>query len=131
MALERGRARALATARQLDAADLRRITDPARRERFLAARDHYLAARADRERPVLFTGEPDQLPTDPAARRTALDAARQVELGQRDDALRRARAAFDAAVAAIRAAGDPADFLLEDHQFYANIYSHRGDVYVP
>jgi CHAT domain-containing protein/tetratricopeptide (TPR) repeat protein len=96
VAAERGRTRGLAEARQVEWADPARIGDRGRRERYIAARDRWVAALAELHRPM------------------AEDAAEEERRAQglvRAEACRAARGELDAVVAEIRAAGDPADFM--------------------
>jgi CHAT domain-containing protein len=90
--IERGQAYGLAAARLLNAADPQRISDPLRRATYLQRRSALQEAQAAVQSAT--TLRPDR-----------------TEWLARTATLRQARAAFDAAVAAIRAAGDPADFL--------------------
>jgi CHAT domain-containing protein len=96
LAVERGRGRALAEMRALAAADPERIEDTGRRERYRAARQRLLEAQAVLNRPW---------PLDMAE-----DERRGAELA-RIEAFRAARLSFDAVVAEIQEAGDPANFL--------------------
>ncbi len=114
LAVERGRARAFTAARQLDAADPRRISDPARRERFIAARQGLIAAQAALNAPIVPPIDPATLPDDPIRRDAVIDAALRQEQARRDAAFRAAKDEFDAAVAEIQAAKDPEDFLRDD-----------------
>lgn len=99
VAVERARARALAAARALDGADPRRITDPRRRERYLAAVAQLREAQA-----ALHQPRPAGL----------ADAEwRTIEL-ERSATARTAQEAFEASIAAIHAARDPADFFQDD-----------------
>ncbi|QBD74845.1 CHAT domain-containing protein [Ktedonosporobacter rubrisoli] len=95
--VERGRARSLANARLLSAADPQRINDPQRRESYILHRSMLQQARA-------------------AVHQLAISkqATSSREWLARVAAVNEAKKAFDATVEAIRAARDPADFLLED-----------------
>lgn len=99
VAVERGRARALAEARALAAADPARISDEALRHRYILARQRFLDAQAEVNRP-----RPDDLPAD----------ERRAGEMQRADAFRAAQRALSDVVADIRAARAPADFLPTD-----------------
>jgi tetratricopeptide (TPR) repeat protein len=99
LAVERGRARALAATRALAAADPARIGDASRRQRYAAARERLIEAQTELNRP---------LPADMAD-----DDRRAAELAGAAG-FRAAQEAFDGVVAEIRAAGDPADFLERD-----------------
>jgi len=96
VAIERGRARGLAEAMQFNAADPALISDEGRRARYLEARQAFIAAQAALHAP---------LPAD-----LDEDGLRRVSL-ERTATYRTAKAVFDALVAAIREAQDPADFL--------------------
>ncbi len=96
LAVERARARGLAEMHVLQSADPARISDAARRSRYLEARDHLLDAQAAANHPP-----PDGLPEEERL---------QGELA-RSSALHEAQAQLDAVVEEIRAARDPADFL--------------------
>lgn len=95
-AVERGRARSLAAARLLQAADPQRIRDPQRREAYETHRTALRQAQAAVQQIAT-----SRLPTSE-------------EWLARTTALHEARTAFDATVAAICAAGDPADFLYDN-----------------
>ncbi len=99
VAVEQSRARALAEARALDAADPDRIGDPARRARYLEARQCLIDTQAELNRPL-----PDNLTEE---------EQRQADIA-RIDAFHQARVDFDATVSEIRAANDPAGFLHDD-----------------
>lgn len=99
IAVERGRARALAEARALAAADPARITDVALRDRYTLARQRFLDAQAEVNR-----SWPADLP----------DAERRAGEIERADAFRAAQRALSDVVAQIRDARDPADFLPTD-----------------
>jgi CHAT domain-containing protein/tetratricopeptide (TPR) repeat protein len=114
LAVERGRARSFAAARLLDAADPRRISDLARRERYVAARQGFIAAQATLNAPLVPAIDPATLPDDPVQREAVIDAAVRQEQSGRDAAFRAAKDRFDAAVAEIQAAKDPGDFLRDD-----------------
>ncbi len=94
--IERGRARGLAEAMALDAADPGLIRDVERRARYQTAREQLIAAQKSLNTPL-----PRDL-TESEQRRLNLEYT---------EAYRQAKCAFDAIVAEIRAAGDPADFL--------------------
>lgn len=96
VAIERGRARGLAEAMDLDAADPALITDEARRSRYTNARSALITAQADLHTPL--SQEIDE------------DTRRRLDL-ERTTIYRQTKAAFDAQVRAIRAAHDPDDFL--------------------
>ncbi|HZO72343.1 MAG TPA: CHAT domain-containing protein [Ktedonobacteraceae bacterium] len=96
VAMERGRARGLAEAMALDAADLMLIMDEQRRSHYLHAREQLIRIQADLH--ALSSQELDE------ATRRSLDLAYTT-------AYRQAKAAFDTCVSEIRAAGDPPDFL--------------------
>ncbi|HEU4783966.1 MAG TPA: CHAT domain-containing protein, partial [Ktedonobacterales bacterium] len=110
VAIERGRARGLAEMFRLDSADPERISNEGRRARFVRARERFLHARAalysearpivDLNRLMFEWDQPD---------RSSLRAAE----ARRGDDFQTAQDALDAIVQEIRAAGDPADFLLE------------------
>jgi len=95
VAIERGRARGLAEAVIFDAADPAHIGDEARRARYVEARQALVAAQADLHAPL--PAELDE------------EAQRRLDLA-RIAAYRAAKESFDALVAEIRAAHDPADF---------------------
>jgi tetratricopeptide (TPR) repeat protein len=99
LAVERGRARALAETRALAAADPGRIGDTSRREAYVAARQRLIETQAELNRPW---------PSD-----VAEEERRAGELA-RAEAFRAAREEFNVVVVAIRGAGDPADFLEMD-----------------
>ncbi len=112
--LERGLARGLAAARALDAADPTRIHDPARRADYINRREAWRQALAAVQQPEERLPLPDEVPPelrDEVIRRRVAQEVRQRDLAQQ---LSQARDAFDATVAAIHAAGDPADFLRDD-----------------
>ena len=94
--IERGRARGLAEALALDAADPRLIRDAERRARYETAREHLIAAQKALNAP---------LPQD-----LSEDEQRRLNLAY-TEAYQKAKAAFDAIIAEIHAARDPADFL--------------------
>jgi tetratricopeptide (TPR) repeat protein len=94
--MERGRARGLAEALELHAADPARITDAGRRSRYTLARQAFIASQAALHAP---------LPAD-----LDEDARRRLGLA-RTAAYREAKAAFDRVVLDIREARDPDDFL--------------------
>ncbi len=94
--IERGRARGLAEALEFNAADPSHISDPGRRARYAAARQAFIVAQAALNAPL--SSDLDE------------DAQRRMNL-ERTANYREAKAAFDAVVAEIRAARDPADFL--------------------
>jgi tetratricopeptide (TPR) repeat protein len=96
LALERGRAKGLAEALALDAADPQHISDRNRRKRYEDARQAFIAAQVSLN--DLFSHDL----SESKHRRTMLERA---------DSYHKARAAFDEVVAEIRAARDPADFL--------------------
>lgn len=96
VAIERGRARGLAEAIQFNAADPMLIKNTDRRTRYTEARQAFVAAQAALHAP---------LPSD-----LDEDGRRRLDL-ERTAAYRAARTAFDALVAEIREAEDPADFL--------------------
>ncbi|HEX6818558.1 MAG TPA: CHAT domain-containing protein [Ktedonobacterales bacterium] len=98
LAVERSRAQGLAELRSLQSADPARISDPQRRQRFLAARDAFIEAQAAMNLPPNASAAPDEQRASELARATTL---------------REAQARFDAVEDEIRAAGDPADFLRE------------------
>ncbi len=95
---ERGRARSLARARNLHAADPNRITDSALREQFIAAQ-----RRLQETQRLLNTPIAPSLP----------DQDRRVVMLERGSAFAQAKQSFDAVVAAIRARNAPGDFLLD------------------
>jgi CHAT domain-containing protein/tetratricopeptide (TPR) repeat protein len=99
VAVERGRARALAETRALAAADPARIRDEARRDRYTLARQRFLDAQAEVNRPW-----PEDL-SETERRAGELDRAATFRAAQRE---------FAAIVAEIRVASDPADFLPTD-----------------
>ena len=119
LTVERGRARGLAQARLRASGDPTRIGDPDRRRRYLAALAAFNRAQKTSNAPisgddlVTIGGlDPATLPQDRTARDAAIEQAqRTVELA-RGAAANAARQRFDALVAEVRAAGDPADFLL-------------------
>jgi CHAT domain-containing protein/tetratricopeptide (TPR) repeat protein len=94
--IERGRARGLAEALALDAADPEQIRNTERRERYTAARQTFIAAQTTLNDPRLLV--------------LAENEQRRINL-ERTEAFHRAWAAFDNVVREIRAAQDPADFL--------------------
>lgn len=94
--VERGRARGLAEAIALNTADPARISDPDRRERYVKAHQAYIAAQRALNDPIS-----SQLPEG---------ERRRISLA-RSEAFRKANEAFEAIIAEIRAAQDPADFL--------------------
>lgn len=96
--VERGRARGLAAAQAMDAADPARISEAQLRAEFIRCRDHWRAVLREVQQPA----DPRLPATD--QRRLALERA---------DALTAARSALDSVVVAIRDARDPADFLLD------------------
>ena len=95
-AIERGRARGLTDATQLDAAHPSHIHDADRRARYITARQKFVDAQADLH--TLLLAELDE------------NAQRHLDL-EHTMAYRDAKNAFDGVVADIRAAQDPADFL--------------------
>ncbi|HEU5229502.1 MAG TPA: CHAT domain-containing tetratricopeptide repeat protein [Ktedonobacteraceae bacterium] len=96
LAIEGGRARGLSEAIQFNAAAPDHISDPERRERYTTTRQAFIAAQTALQAPP-----PPGLDED---------SQRQVML-ERTANYRTTKAAFDAAVEAIRVAQDPADFL--------------------
>ncbi len=94
VSIERGRARGLAEALQFNAADPALINDEGRRARYIEMRQAFVDAQAALHAP------PSR----------ELDDDGRLDL-ERIAAYRAAKADFDALVAEIRAAGDPADFL--------------------
>jgi len=96
VAMERGRARGLAEAIALNAADPLLITDEQRRSHYLHVREQLIKIQADLH--ALSSQELDE------ATRRSLDLAYTT-------AYRQAKASFDTCVSEIRAAGDPPDFL--------------------
>jgi CHAT domain-containing protein/tetratricopeptide (TPR) repeat protein len=94
--IESGRARGLAAALQLDEADPDQIGDSARRTRYIAARQSFIAAQAALHAPLSATLDEDQ------RRHMFLESTATY---------REARTAFDTLVEEIRAARDSADFL--------------------
>jgi len=96
VAIEQGRARGLAEALALDAADPTRISDAVRRTRYEAARQQFIAAQA-----ALNESLSRDLPETERRRITQ----------ERSDAYHKAVEVFDAVLAEVRAAQDPPDFL--------------------
>lgn len=96
VSIERGRARSLAQALDIDAAAPERITDEGRRTRYAEARQVFIATQ--------------EALHEPLPQRLSEDEQRQLDL-QRTEAYHRAKATFDAVVAEVRAAQDPSDFL--------------------
>ncbi len=98
VAIERGRARGLAEALAINAADPRLIGDKQRRTRYEHACEQFIAAQA-----TLHAALPHHL-TESERRSTILE---------RSKAYQNAKACFDQVIAEIRAAQDPADFLVD------------------
>lgn len=94
--LENSRARGLAQARALDAADPNRIRDPELREQYLAAR----AALIEKQQQI----------NAPWPANSSEAERRRIDL-ERTEAFRQLKQRFDAVVKSIRDAHDPADFL--------------------
>ncbi|MEO7000710.1 MAG: CHAT domain-containing protein, partial [Ktedonobacterales bacterium] len=119
LAIERGRARGLAESRRRATGDPARIGEPDRRRRYQQALAAFNAAQKTSNTPIsdddlIAVGglNPATLPAERQARAAAIEAAqRAVELA-RSMKLSAAREAFDRLVNEIRAADDPADFLL-------------------
>jgi CHAT domain-containing protein/tetratricopeptide (TPR) repeat protein len=99
LAVERGRTHGIAAMRTLRSADPARITDEGRRTRFLQAQSRLIDAQTAINRP-----RQDDVPEE---------QRRQADLALAAT-LRSAQADLDTAVAEIRAASDPADFLRDD-----------------
>ncbi len=96
VAIERGRARGLAEALMLNAADPKRITDRQRRERYLIARQEFIEAQSVLNKP-LSPGLHER-------------NTRQILLRYVDD-FHKAQKMFNAVIDEIREAKDPVDFL--------------------
>ncbi len=96
VAIEMGRARGLAEAMQINAADPERISNPERRNRYTTTRQAFSAAQA-----ILQAPPPTTLDED----------GQRHMLLERTATYRDARAAFDAVIEEIRVAQDPSDFL--------------------
>jgi tetratricopeptide (TPR) repeat protein len=96
VAMERGRARGLAEALALDMADAQKISDSQRRQRYESARQQFTSAQTSLNTPIPSgTSEREQ---------------RQIHL-ERSEVYQKARQALNEAIAEIRAAHDPANFL--------------------
>jgi CHAT domain-containing protein len=96
VSIEHGRTRSLAQAFAIDAAAPERITDDGRRARYTATRQSFITAQTALHEPL-----PPELAEDEQRRRDL----------ERTAAYHEAKAAFDAIVAEVRSAQDPADFL--------------------
>ena len=118
LAIERGRARGLAKALALDAADPQQITNTERRSRYQEARQRLITAEAVLNKPFIT---PQELITADAARNKPFTSPqrepsevekRQINL-ERTRIYHEAMRAFDNVIAEIRAAEDPSDFLMD------------------
>jgi len=103
VAIERGRARGLAEALALDAADPQLIGDSARRSHYAEVRGQFIDAQSELQ-VTLPAGNDEQ--------------EKRQQLLKRADAYRSAKAAFDTVVAQIRAANDPGDFMNSERAFH-------------
>lgn len=118
LSVERGRARSLAESQRLRAEDPARIRDLARRAQYEAARAALDAAQRDLDLPISDDDLAARIDVSSfaslsrEARRATLERAKRTTELDRYDAFARARTSFDNTVAEIRAAHDPADFLL-------------------
>lgn len=122
LAIERGRARGLAETQRLQAGDPQRISDLARRARYIETRAALSQAQMALNQPITndeltealraHSISQQTLPQDEEAQQQVIAAARREIEFARSAAFQRAKAAFDAVVDGVRAAGDPADFLL-------------------
>ena len=114
--IEKGRTRWLSDAMSVNAADPTRISDPHRRERYLAAHEALLAAQE-----ALHDPETSNL-DDTAQRRVRVERA---------TTYRNAKDAFDAIIAEIRSERDPEGFLYEsfDGAAVLNTAERIGDVH--
>ncbi len=122
LTIERGRARGLAETQRLQAGDPQRIGDPARRARYSEARASLSQAQITLNLPITndeltealraHSISQQTLSQDEEAQQQVIAAAKREIEFTRSAAFQRAKAAFNAVVDDVRAAGDPADFLL-------------------
>jgi len=115
LAVERGRARGLAEALALDAADPQQITNVERRSLYEEARQRLITAQAALNKlfitPQAVFGQHHML-------ETSEEKKRQINL-ELTRAYHEAKRAFDSVVAEIRAAQDPPDFLIDSVEISA------------
>ncbi len=96
VAMEHGRARGLAEALALDVADPQKVSDAQRRQRYESARQQFTSAQTSLNTPL-----PPDIPEK---------EQRRIHL-ERSEVYQKARQALNEAIAEIRAAHDPANFL--------------------
>lgn len=122
LAIEHGRARGLAETQRLQAGDPQRIGDLARRARYVEARAALSQAQITLNLPITndeltealraHSISQQTLPEDEESQQQVIAAAqREIEFA-RSAAFQRAKATFNTVVDDVRAASDPADFLL-------------------
>ena len=109
--LERGRARGIAAALALDLADPKQVSDPIRRERYIAARNTLRQAQNNLNMPIVPQVDAERLPKDANARAQVLDNIHRQALLDREAAFRQAKATFDAIVSEICSVENPTGFL--------------------
>ena len=110
VAMERGRARGMSETHLIEQAAIERITDAARRDRFVAARTQLFAAQAALNT-IRQSLEGRPADSEPLERHLAFNQRHHLAEAQYAQDFITARTAFDACVAEIRATNDPANFL--------------------